>query len=111
MRWTWSVFRDSFARSSSSSSACQIRHALTDVIGSKHGIGVENLNGSAAIAGETARAYRETMTLSFVSGRTSFCVSRYAVDAGCRFLCVCVLMRSLTNLPTQIVFFRCIHDP
>ena len=48
----------------------QIRHALTDVIGSKHGIGVENLNGSAAIAGETARAYRETMTLSFVSGRT-----------------------------------------
>ena len=34
------------------------------------GIGVENLRGSGTIAGETSRAYEETFTLSYVSGRS-----------------------------------------
>lgn len=33
-------------------------------------IGVENLQGSALIAGETSRAYLKTFTLSFVTGRS-----------------------------------------
>ena len=33
------------------------------------GIGVENLRGSGLIAGETSRAYDETFTLSYVTGR------------------------------------------
>eukprot|EP00931_Biecheleriopsis_adriatica_P052507 TRINITY_DN3055_c0_g1_i3.p1 TRINITY_DN3055_c0_g1~~TRINITY_DN3055_c0_g1_i3.p1 ORF type:complete len:2157 (-),score=543.39 TRINITY_DN3055_c0_g1_i3:77-6547(-) len=34
------------------------------------GIGVENLKGSGLIAGETARAYNEIFTLSYVTGRS-----------------------------------------
>jgi len=34
------------------------------------GIGVENLKGSGLIAGETARAYNEVFTLSYVTGRS-----------------------------------------
>jgi len=44
--------------------------ALTDIIGNVHGIGVENLRGSGMIAGETSRAYAETFTLSYVTGRS-----------------------------------------
>jgi len=44
--------------------------ALTDVIGTKNGIGVENLQGSGKIAGETSRAYDEIFTLSYVTGRS-----------------------------------------
>lgn len=40
------------------------------VIGQTHGIGVENLRGSGLIAGETSRAYDETFTLSYVTGRS-----------------------------------------
>eukprot|EP00933_Yihiella_yeosuensis_P033928 TRINITY_DN27520_c0_g1_i1.p1 TRINITY_DN27520_c0_g1~~TRINITY_DN27520_c0_g1_i1.p1 ORF type:complete len:1234 (+),score=270.47 TRINITY_DN27520_c0_g1_i1:159-3704(+) len=34
------------------------------------GIGVENLQGSGLIAGETSRAYQETFTLSYITGRS-----------------------------------------
>jgi len=34
------------------------------------GIGVENLQGSGLIAGETSRAYNEVFTLSYVTGRS-----------------------------------------
>ena len=44
--------------------------ALSDVIGTKHGIGVENLQGSGKIAGETSAAYDEIFTLSYVTGRS-----------------------------------------
>ena len=47
-----------------------VRYALDDIIGQIHGIGVENLRGSGLIAGETSRAYQETFTLSFVTGRS-----------------------------------------
>ena len=48
----------------------ETRHVLEAIIGQIHGIGVENLRGSGLIAGETSRAYDETFTLSYVTGRS-----------------------------------------
>lgn len=48
-----------------------------------HGIGVENLRGSGMIAGETARAYDEAFTLSYVTGR-SVGIGAYLVRLGQR---------------------------
>mmetsp|Transcript_10466 Transcript_10466/g.13856 ORF Transcript_10466/g.13856 Transcript_10466/m.13856 type:complete len:2095 (+) Transcript_10466:147-6431(+) len=59
--------------------------ALTDVIGTKHGIGVENLQGSGKIAGETSRAYNEIFTLSYVTGR-SVGIGAYLVRLGQRVI-------------------------
>ena len=47
----------------------ETRYVLDAVIGKIHGIGVENLRGSGTIAGETARAYNDVFTLSYVTGR------------------------------------------
>ena len=47
----------------------ETRYVLDAIIGQVHGIGVENLRGSGLIAGETSRAYEETFTLSYVTGR------------------------------------------
>jgi len=51
------------------------RHVIDAILGlnlpsTKGGIGVENLQGSGLIAGETSRAYEETFTLSYVTGRS-----------------------------------------
>lgn len=46
------------------------RYVLDAIIGTFNGIGVENLRGSGLIAGETSRAYDETFTLSYVTGRS-----------------------------------------
>jgi acetyl-CoA carboxylase/biotin carboxylase 1 len=59
--------------------------ALTDVIGTKHGIGVENLQGSGKIAGETSRSYDEIFTLSYVTGR-SVGIGAYLVRLGRRII-------------------------
>jgi acetyl-CoA carboxylase/biotin carboxylase 1 len=48
----------------------ETRWQLEAIIGQTNGIGVENLRGSGLIAGETARAYDETFTLSYVTGRS-----------------------------------------
>eukprot|EP00746_Dinoflagellata_sp_MGD_P159401 gnl/MRDRNA2_/MRDRNA2_86689_c0_seq4.p1 gnl/MRDRNA2_/MRDRNA2_86689_c0~~gnl/MRDRNA2_/MRDRNA2_86689_c0_seq4.p1 ORF type:complete len:1394 (+),score=316.51 gnl/MRDRNA2_/MRDRNA2_86689_c0_seq4:94-4182(+) len=48
----------------------ETQYVLTAIIGQIHGIGVENLRGSGMIAGETSRAYDETFTLSYVTGRS-----------------------------------------
>jgi acetyl-CoA carboxylase/biotin carboxylase 1 len=53
----------------------EVRHVLDAIVGLdlasiKGGIGVENLQGSGMIAGETSRAYDETFTLSYVTGRS-----------------------------------------
>eukprot|EP00743_Colponemidia_sp_Colp-15_P007010 GILK01007565.1.p1 GENE.GILK01007565.1~~GILK01007565.1.p1 ORF type:complete len:1949 (+),score=411.99 GILK01007565.1:702-5849(+) len=45
-------------------------YRITDIIGVKDGLGVENLRGSGMIAGETSKAYQETFTLTYVTGRT-----------------------------------------
>mmetsp|Transcript_13466 Transcript_13466/g.36268 ORF Transcript_13466/g.36268 Transcript_13466/m.36268 type:complete len:2059 (-) Transcript_13466:87-6263(-) len=55
--------------------AGKTRHVLDAIVGlnfpsTKGGIGVENLQGSGLIAGETSRAYEETFTLSYVTGRS-----------------------------------------
>merc|ERR1719437_417327 len=55
--------------------AGQTRHVLDAILGAslpstKGGIGVENLQGSGLIAGETSRAYSEIFTLSFITGRS-----------------------------------------
>jgi acetyl-CoA carboxylase / biotin carboxylase 1 len=59
--------------------------ALTDIIGTTHGIGVENLQGSGKIAGETSRAYDEIFTLSYVTGR-SVGIGAYLVRLGQRVI-------------------------
>mgnify|MGYP005845589223 CR=1 FL=1 len=59
--------------------------ALDDVIGTEHGIGVENLQGSGKIAGETSRAYDEIFTLSYVTGR-SVGIGAYLVRLGQRII-------------------------
>merc|ERR1719188_440675 len=51
------------------------RHVLDAILGLNQksiagGIGVENLQGSGLIAGETSRAYNETFTLSYITGRS-----------------------------------------
>jgi len=53
----------------------ETRYVLDAIIGegqksTKGGIGVENLQGSGLIAGETSRAYQETFTLSYITGRS-----------------------------------------
>lgn len=59
--------------------------AIDDVIGTEHGIGVENLQGSGKIAGETSRAYDEVFTLSYVTGR-SVGIGAYLVRLGQRII-------------------------
>jgi len=59
--------------------------AIDDIIGTKHGIGVENLQGSGKIAGETSRAYDEIFTLSYATGR-SVGIGAYLVRLGQRVI-------------------------
>ncbi|XP_057531974.1 acetyl-CoA carboxylase 1-like [Amaranthus tricolor] len=46
------------------------RWVIDTVVGKEDGLGVENLSGSGAIASAYSRAYKETFTLTFVTGRT-----------------------------------------
>lgn len=46
------------------------RWKLTDIIGVENGLGVECLSSSGSIAGIYSKAWAETFTLTFVSGRT-----------------------------------------
>ena len=59
--------------------------ALDDIIGEVHGIGVENLQGSGKIAGETSQAYDDVFTLSYVTGR-SVGIGAYLVRLGQRII-------------------------
>jgi len=59
--------------------------AIDDIIGTNHGIGVENLRGSGMIAGETSKAYDEIFTLSYVTGR-SVGIGAYLVRLGQRII-------------------------
>merc|ERR1712127_145701 len=59
--------------------------AIKDIIGTDEGIGVENLQGSGKIAGETSRAYDEIFTLSYVTGR-SVGIGAYLVRLGQRII-------------------------
>ncbi|GLT74451.1 hypothetical protein SLA2020_462490 [Shorea laevis] len=46
------------------------RWVIDTIVGKEDGLGVENLTGSGAIAGAYSRAYKETFTLTYVTGRT-----------------------------------------
>lgn len=48
----------------------EVRWVIDTIIGKEDGLGVENLTGSGAIAGAYSRAYKETFTLTYVTGRT-----------------------------------------
>ena len=48
----------------------ELRWVILDVVGLEEGLGVECLSGSGAIASAYARAFREGLTLTLVSGRT-----------------------------------------
>ncbi|XVE60451.1 hypothetical protein DITRI_Ditri05aG0129600 [Diplodiscus trichospermus] len=51
--------------------ACgESRWVVDTIVGKEDGLGVENLTGSGAIAGAYSRAYKETFTLTYVTGRT-----------------------------------------
>ena len=62
-----------------------LNYKITDIIGSKGGIGVENLSGSGLIAGITSIAYDSIFTLSVVSGRTVG-IGAYLVRLGIRVI-------------------------
>eukprot|EP01134_Creolimax_fragrantissima_P000481 CFRG0481T1 len=61
----------------------RVRHKILSIIGNEDGLGVENLHGSGAIAGETAQAYEETFTITLVSCR-SVGIGAYLVRLGQR---------------------------
>ncbi|KAJ3673764.1 hypothetical protein LUZ60_005756 [Juncus effusus] len=48
----------------------EVRWILEAIVGKEDGLGVENLMGSGAIASAYSKAYKETFTLTFVTGRT-----------------------------------------
>ncbi|KAF5955201.1 hypothetical protein HYC85_008057 [Camellia sinensis] len=48
----------------------ETRWIIDSIIGKEDGLGVENLSGSGAIASAYSRAYKETFTLTYVTGRT-----------------------------------------
>ena len=48
----------------------EVHMVLDHIVGTADGIGVENLQGSGLIAGVTSWAYKNTFTLSYVSGRS-----------------------------------------
>mmetsp|Transcript_3124 Transcript_3124/g.4604 ORF Transcript_3124/g.4604 Transcript_3124/m.4604 type:complete len:2205 (-) Transcript_3124:97-6711(-) len=60
-------------------------YKITDIIGAKDGLGVENLRGSGMIAGETSRAYQDVFTLNYVSSRTVG-IGAYLVRLGQRVI-------------------------
>ncbi|KAF2069876.1 hypothetical protein CYY_008806 [Polysphondylium violaceum] len=59
------------------------RWIISDIIGQKNGIGVENLSWSGLIAGETSQAYDEIFTITLVTGR-SVGIGAYLVRLGQR---------------------------
>ncbi|KAI3661152.1 hypothetical protein MP638_005589 [Amoeboaphelidium occidentale] len=58
-------------------------YKILDIVGLKHGLGVENLQGSGMIAGETSSAYKDIFTITMVTGR-SVGIGAYLVRLGQR---------------------------
>merc|ERR1719348_2375783 len=59
------------------------KYRITDVLGKDNDLGVENLSAAGMIAGETARAYHEIVTISMVSAR-AIGIGAYLVRMGQR---------------------------
>ncbi|OAF72148.1 hypothetical protein A3Q56_00089 [Intoshia linei] len=62
-----------------------LKFKIVDIIGSKDGLGIENLRGSATIATETSKAYDEIVTISVVTCR-SIGIGAYLVRLGQRVI-------------------------
>ncbi|KAI8929064.1 carboxyl transferase domain-containing protein [Entophlyctis helioformis] len=62
-----------------------VRYKITTIVGVTHGLGVENLQGSGMIAGETSQAYEEIFTLTLVTCR-SVGIGAYLVRLGQRVI-------------------------
>ncbi|XP_069956208.1 acetyl-CoA carboxylase isoform X2 [Cherax quadricarinatus] len=61
----------------------EARYKINDIIGKDNGLGVENLQHSGMIAGETSQAYREIVTYSMVTCR-AIGIGAYLVRLGQR---------------------------
>ncbi|KXS21117.1 hypothetical protein M427DRAFT_93711 [Gonapodya prolifera JEL478] len=61
----------------------ETRFKITEIVGKQHGLGVENLQGSGMIAGETSQAYKEIFTATLVTAR-SVGIGAYLVRLGQR---------------------------
>ncbi|CAG9801571.1 unnamed protein product [Chironomus riparius] len=61
------------------------RYKITDIIGEKDGIGVENLRYAGMIASETSKAYEDIVTISMVTCRT-IGIGSYLVRLGQRVI-------------------------
>ena len=83
---------------------------MTDVIGTANDIGVENLSAAGMIAGETARAYNDIVTLSMATSR-AIGIGAYLVRLGQRVVQVRLgqdssdIREVLVNLVTGVTFF------
>lgn len=63
----------------------EARYKITDIIGEKDGLGVENLRYAGMIASETSRAYEDIVTISMVTCRT-IGIGSYLVRLGQRVI-------------------------
>jgi biotin carboxylase/acetyl-CoA carboxylase carboxyltransferase component/biotin carboxyl carrier protein len=62
--------REIAANSDGANDSTEIHYRIVSIIGKDLDLGVENLQGSGAIAGESARAYNDIFTLTYVCGRS-----------------------------------------
>jgi acetyl-CoA carboxylase/biotin carboxylase 1 len=81
----------------------EARYVITDVIGAKDGLGVENLRGSGCIAGETSRAYEDIFTMTFVTCR-SVGIGAYLARLGQR-----VLQKSDPSMPLLLTGYQALN--
>lgn len=78
------------------------RYVIQDIIGEESDIGVENLQGSGGIAGETSRAFHDIMTLTYVCGR-SVGIGAYLVRLGQRTI------QKDTNAPIILTGYQALN--
>ena len=78
-------------------------YKVLDIIGEAPDLGVENLRGSGTIAGETSRAYNDTFTLTYVSGRTVG-IGAYLVRLGQRTI------QKGTNAPILLTGYQALNS-
>ena len=74
------------------------RYRITDIIGKSNDLGVENLSAAGMIAGETAKAYHDIVTISMVSAR-AIGIGAYLVRLGQRVVQVDNSSIILTGAP------------
>ncbi len=79
------------------------RFKIQAIVGEQPDLGVENLRGSGTIAGETSRAYAESFTLTYVSGR-SVGIGAYLVRLGQRTI------QKGTNAPILLTGYQALNS-